>query len=306
MHGDCLDLMKNIDDSSVDIVLTDPPYGMVSKMEIDGWKKKNPRWDTKLPTQKMFDLINQKIRVNGNIIIFSQEPYTSELITSQHSNLPFCYRMVWNKCHFANSLICNKAPVSYFEDILVFSKKYDTNFSNPLREYSKNIKKFINKSKSLIFKEIGNQTIDHFMRNESLQFNLCTEKSYQILTKLYDIEKEEWFKTYSELKEIDINYKNKFKRHFNLWDGKKYKSNILKYKKESIRYHQTQKPVSLLDDLIKTYSNEEMTVLDFCMGSGSTGIACLNTNRKFIGIEKDDHYFNVAKNRIEQHQLDIK
>ena len=86
-----------------------------------------------------------------------------------------------------------------------------------------------------------------------------------------------------------------------LWEGEKYKSNILKYKKDYNGYHPTQKPVLLLEDLIKTFSNEGNLVVDLTMGSGSTGVACLNTNRNFIGIEKDNHYFEVAKKRIEEH-----
>ena len=91
----------------------------------------------------------------------------------------------------------------------------------------------------------------------------------------------------------------KTKSTFNLWDGKGHKSNLLKYAKDKDKYHPTQKPVKLLEDLIKTFSNEGDTVCDLTMGSGSTGVAAMNTGRKFIGIEKDDHYFKVAKTRIE-------
>ena len=86
---------------------------------------------------------------------------------------------------------------------------------------------------------------------------------------------------------------------FNLWEGNKYKSNILKYKKDYNGYHPTQKPVLLLEDLIKTFSNEGDTVVDLTMGSGSTGVACKNTGRNFIGIELNDEYFGIAKERIE-------
>ena len=86
---------------------------------------------------------------------------------------------------------------------------------------------------------------------------------------------------------------------FNLWQGGKSKSNVLEYKKDNDGYHPTQKPVALLEDLIQTYSNEGNTVLDFTMGSGSTGVACVNTSRNFIGIELDEGYFQIAKQRIE-------
>ena len=101
-----------------------------------------------------------------------------------------------------------------------------------------------------------------------------------------------------ELQEVDNAFKSTFKSTFNLWEGKKYKSNILKYKKDYDGYHPTQKPVLLLEDLIKTFSDEGNLVVDLTMGSGSTGVACVNTNRKFIGIEQDDKYFQIAKDRI--------
>ena len=88
---------------------------------------------------------------------------------------------------------------------------------------------------------------------------------------------------------------------FNLWEGKKYKSNILKYKKDYNGFHPTQKPIALLEDLIKTFSNEGDLVVDLTIGSGSTAIAALNTGRFFIGIEKDDKYFEIAQKRIKEH-----
>ena len=93
--------------------------------------------------------------------------------------------------------------------------------------------------------------------------------------------------------------KQQYPSTFNL-NGLNSKSNIFEYSKDNDGYHPTQKPVALLEDLILTYSNEGETVLDSCMGSGSTGVACVNTNRNFIGIELDDNYFNIAQKRINQ------
>jgi len=101
-----------------------------------------------------------------------------------------------------------------------------------------------------------------------------------------------------DYRKIDNEFKNKFASTFNLWEGKKYKSNILKYKKDYDGHHPTQKPVLLLEDLIKTFSNKNDLVVDLTMGSGSTGVACVNTDRKFIGIESNKEYFNIAKERI--------
>jgi site-specific DNA-methyltransferase (adenine-specific) len=107
----------------------------------------------------------------------------------------------------------------------------------------------------------------------------------------------EGFKPFSDLVKIE----DPNKSTFNLWEGNKYKSNILKYKKDYDGHHPTQKPVLLLEDLIKTFSNEGDLVVDLTMGSGSTGVACVNTNRNFIGIEKDEKYFKIAEERIEKH-----
>tara|TARA_R110000851_G_C12948102_1_gene552992 strand:+ start:522 stop:872 length:351 start_codon:yes stop_codon:yes gene_type:complete len=114
------------------------------------------------------------------------------------------------------------------------------------------------------------------------------------LIEAFNINKLSNFKTFEELRYIEYKYESRF----NLWEGKKYKSNILKYKKDYTGHHPTQKPVLLLEDLIKTFSNESDLVVDLTMGSGSTGVATNNLNRNFIGIELDETYFNIAKKRI--------
>ena len=108
-------------------------------------------------------------------------------------------------------------------------------------------------------------------------------------------------KEYSEIKAIDDQFKKQYASTFNLWEGNKHKSNILKYKKDYNGYHPTQKPVLLLEDLIKTFSNENDLVVDLTMGSGSTGVACKKTNRQFIGIEKEKQYYDVAVRRLSEY-----
>lgn len=288
LNGDCLELMKSIPDGSVDLILTDPPYGTMNGFNgID--------WDYTIDNDVMWSEINRVLRVNGCCVLFSQEPYTSKLITQGHNNVPFSYRAVWQKDSFANALLCNKAMVGLFEDICVFFKRHDDLKLHPLRRRIKSIVDHIGKTKKQIFSEMGHQGVCHFFRYDTDQFNLCTEATYNELIELYGIDKLDNFTPYAELVEINKSYL----RVFNLHDGKKYKSNILEYKKDYNGYHPTQKPVALLEDLIKTYSNEGDTVLDFTMGSGSTGVACVNTNRNFIGIELDKDYFDVAQERIE-------
>ena len=299
INGDCLEVMKEIPSGSIDLILTDPPYGTVSNMcsseEFQHGMKNKTDWDIALDTKKMFSECERVLRENGTLILFGQEPYTSQLITESHGNLPFNYRMVWVKDHFANGLIAKKAPVNYYEDLLVFSKKYDTLNLNPLRNYTRELFDYIGKSKNELFNEMGNQSICHFKRCDTMQFGICTEKAYNDLIRLYRIDKWDNFKTFSEMKEMNF----KCKKIFNLPDGKKIKSNVLIYKKDYDGFHPTQKPVELLLDVIRTYSNNGDKVLDLTMGSGSTGVACKNLGRRFIGIELDKEYFELAKNRIE-------
>lgn len=302
-HGDCLEVMRGIPDGSVDAVICDPPYGTMKGINCDGYGRKEHdghRWDNALEPALFLSECNRVLRMNGALVLFSQEPYTSRLITEAHGNLPFSYRMTWLKNDFANALLCNKAPVSYTEDVLVFFKKYDTLAQHPLRDYAKRLFDFIGKDKKQLFAEMGHQGVCHFMRYDSMQFGLCTEKTYRELCALYGIQGQEWFKPYAELEAINRRFKRCFKRCFNLPDGAKYKSNVLQYRKDYTGHHPTQKPIALMEDLVKTYTNEGDTVLDFTMGSGTTGVACANTGRKFIGIEMDAGYFDIARKRIEQ------
>ena len=293
-NGDCLEVMKNIPSGSIDLILCDLPYGTVKRLHIDGWKSKTAYWDNTINTELLFKEYERVLRCNGVAILFSQEPYTSHLRTFECENFEFLYPMIWKKNHFANPLCCNKAPVSYFEDLSIFSKKYDKQNLNPLREYFKNVLDFLKMNKKQIMNIIGTK-VDHCLRFNSNQFLLCTNEVYNELIDKLHIDKMKGFKTYRELEELN----KTFKRTFNLQDNSKIMSNVLEFKKESKRFHLTQKPVELLEYLIKTYTNENDLVLDNCMGSGSTGVACKNTNRNFIGIELDKNYFEIAKSRIE-------
>lgn len=334
LHGDCLEQHQHIESGSVDLILTDLPYGIMKGIGSNVEDYKNLReseWDVAIDSIKIHEIANRILRKNGKIILFSQEPLTSELIGKAISNVPFCYRMIWEKDHFANALNAKKNPVSYFEDILVFKKMNpvsDIEFKHPLRPYFKYVLDFIGINlkqinaklghrkaehtfyvtpKQAIIKEIG-QKADHSTRIGSSQFALCTEKTYNELIEAFGIDKMQGFKNFEELKEIDRPFKSKLNDDFNninpstfnLWEDRKYKSNILKYKKDYNGYHPTQKPVLLLEDLIKTFSNAGDLVVDLTMGSGSTGVACRNTGRAFIGIEREESYFRIAEKRMNQ------
>ena len=302
-QGDCLELMKNIPDGSVDLVLTDPPYGTMKGASLDGWKNQTTEWDIAIEPVKIFEQISRILRQNGKAILFSQEPYTSRLITSAIPSLPFCYRAIWYKNVHANALLAKSAMVSRFEDICVFSKLgHDYCGENPLREYFAKVYGFIGKTKKEIMQVIG-QKADHCFRLNSSQYSLCTKSTYQELIDVFGIDKMQGFIEYAELRKTQDEYTQKYASVFNLWQGGKSKSNVLEYAKDNDGYHPTQKPVALLEDLIQTYSNEGNTVLDFTMGSGSTGVACVNLNRNFIGMELKQEYFNIATERINDARL---
>ena len=300
LHGDCLELMKGIPDGSIDMILCDLPYGTIKGMQIDGYKIRGEcatSWDERIDTAKLFAEYERIIRMNGVAILFSQEPYTSHLRTFKSKNFNFSYPLIWKKDHFANAMVSKKAPVSFFEDLSVFHKIYDWELLHPLRGYAASVLAHIGKHKKDIINEIG-QKADHFFRVDSMQFSLCTEKTYQEMIDKFNIDKMEGFKTFAECKEID----STFKRTFNLPAKSKFVGNVLEFKKDYQGFHPTQKPVLLLEALVKTYTNEGDVVLDNCMGSGSTGVACVNTGRKFIGMELDKQYFDIACSRITEAQ----
>lgn len=305
-QGDCLELLKDIPDGSADLILTDPPYGTIKGMELKGWDASKTAWDSAIDSDRMWHEINRVLRVNGCCILFSQDPYTSELMNNGHNNVPFSYRLVWDKKHYASPLGCNKFPVNYYEDVCVFFKKHPSSNSHPLSEIVKESQSkaglYWNQGLDQIYidngwsKSLSNAkaVLKHFLNWNYVQFSAPSELQYNRVSRFIDLP------ALSEMQRICRDYKSATPRVFNLHDGKKYKSNILEYKKDYNGYHPTQKPVLLLEDLIKTYSNEGDTVLDFTAGSMSTAIACINTNRKGIMIEKDSHYFKVGSERVER------
>jgi len=296
-NGDCLEVMCKLIESGVkvDAIITDPPYGTVKGMVLKGQTKKTTHWDTKLDIKELNKRFNLLLREKGVLIMFSQEPYTSEMVTNADKNIPFSYRMIWLKSHFASPLCAKKAPVNYYEDINVFFKKYDIHMENPLRRYFGEVLKYIDKPLKKINEDLGHRKAEHSFYISSTQFKLMTEEVYSELMEVYDLNGMEGYREYEELRMTNKNYSVVF----NLY-GEKKKSNVLQYKKDYSGIHPTQKPVLLMEDLIKTYTNEGDLVLDFTMGSGTTMVACKNLNRKGIGIELDEGYFNIAKDRVDK------
>ena len=199
-QGDCLELMKDIPDGSVDMILADLPYGTIKGAKLDSWVNQTTEWDEVIDTGRLFLEYERVLRMNGVAILFSQEPYTSHLRTFKSENFIFLYPMIWKKDHFANALISKKAPVSYFEDINVFAKKYDKQNLHPLRGYFKKILEFVGIEPSKINSVLGHRRAEHCFYIESSQFGLCTENTYQELIYKFEINKMNGFKVNIETK----------------------------------------------------------------------------------------------------------
>jgi site-specific DNA-methyltransferase (adenine-specific) len=302
IQGDCLIESDKIESGSVDLILTDLPYG---NMNTDGGRKLGINgWDLAIEPKKVYEIANRILRKNGKMILFSQEPYTTKLINETISNVSFNYRATWEKDNFAVALGANANMVSFTEDILIFTKTVEDKSEHPLQNYFYD--EFV--KSGITVKEycskLGTKHASHFF-TKGMQFRVPNEKylkQLQSLTGLFNITIEEVKQKQKEFLEYN---RTKFASTFNLWEGNKYKSNILKYKKDYTGHHPTQKPVLLLEDLIKTFSNENDLVVDLTMGSGSTMVACQNTNRNGIGIEQDSKYFKIAQDRVEVNKFKL-
>src|SRR5574344_669848 len=302
--GDCLIESDKIVTGSVDLILTDLPYGTVKGAKFYDYCG-NVMWDNVIDTNKIMQLANRILRRNGKMVLFAQQPFSNNLMNYALPNLPYSYTMIWEKDNFANPLISAKAPVNYYEEILIFSKGNhgDLGEDNTYREYLNEERKKAGLTLDQMCGVCGLNTKGH----GGSAYHWCSSKQPQLIPEKHYLtlrEQTGYFKKdYIELKQIHQKCFQKDISVFNLWEGNKYKSNILKYKKDYNGYHPTQKPILLLEDLIKTFSNEGDLVVDLTMGSGSTGVACKNTNRSFIGIEKDEGYFKIAEQRINARTL---
>ena len=305
--GDCLIESDKIESGSVDLILTDLPYGTVKDLY------KNTSWDVVIDTEKIYKLANRILRKNSKMVLFCQEPFTTELMSKALPNISFNQRLIWEKDSSGNMLFAKKACVNFYEDVLVFSKDYDLEYvtpNNPMFKYFKDCKSKGN----LTTKEYNHLYCDYVGKTENRDRGMvarCWETSqfwfpnkdiYENVLQPTGFFTEQW----EVLNEINNDFKSKYLSTFNLWEGNKYKSNILKYKKDYDGHHPTQKPVLLLEDLIKTFSNENDLVVDLTMGSGSTLVACQNTNRNGIGIEMDEDYFEIASLRCEINEENLK
>lgn len=230
-HGDCIEKMKEIPNSSVDMILVDLPYGMTKN-----------EWDKTIPIDELWKEYNRIIKWNGAIVLFANNPFGIDLIYSNRKD--FRYSLVWEKNKFSDFLNAKRKPMKIHEDIHIFYKAQPT--YNPQMSKGKPYERW------------------------------NTQKSVDDQT----------------------NYGKHKENHVVNTEGTRLPTTVLRFNRVERPDHPTQKPTELLEWLIKTYTNEGETVLDSCMGCGSTGVACKNTNRNFIGIELNLDFFNFASNLL--------
>ena len=234
MHGDCLEMMKDIPDGSVDIVLCDPPYGTIYC-----------KWDNVISFAEMWKQYNRIVKEDGVVALFALQPFATKLIGSNLKR--YRYSWYWIKNNKTGHMFAKLQPMRQVEEVCIFYKKHPTYLPQGLIEL------------------------------ESAKVNRTRA-------------------TQDSVYRVDKNDNVSVQKYTN------YPSNVLQFdsdaKSGTGRLHPTQKPVDLLEYLVRTYTNPGETVLDNCMGSGSTGVACVNTGRNFIGVELDDNYFEIAEKRI--------
>lgn len=231
-HGDCLELMRGIPEGSIDMVMTDPPYGTTSC-----------KWDAVIDLAEMWAELKRVVKPSGAIVLMAAQPFTSVLICS---NLKmFKYAWVWDKMGVTGFLNAKKQPLRASEDVCVFYRKQPT----------------YNPQMRLGFKPYHIKAVAKPVNKPGTVYRALKSPASQS-------------------------------------DDSRYPINLLAIKRDPFRIHPTQKPEALMAYMVKTYANAGETVLDFTMGSGTTGVACVNTGREFIGIERDSAYFSMAAGRI--------
>lgn len=231
-NGDCFELIMSIDDNSIDLILTDPPFNITARNS----------WESAWPLDKMWESYNRILKPCGVVAIHAMQPFTSKVVMSNIEN--FRYEWIWEKTQGTGFLNAKKQPLRNHESILIFYRRPPT--YNPQMR-------------------VGFKPYTCKQGYHTSNYNDRGAATKEVIT---------------------VN------------NGERYPLTVLKFERDSNKYHPTQKPVGLLEYMIKTYTNESATILDNTCGSGSTCLAAKNTNRKFIGIEKNEKFFNIAKTRL--------
>ena len=246
LKGDCIEKMREIEDNSIDSVITDPPYGTTGCS-----------WDRLLNHEEMWKELKRITKHQAAIVLFSNQPYTTDLISSNIEM--FKYTWVWIKNRPTLYQHAKNRPMGKHEDICVFSKA-----------------------------GMGHASL---LKDNRMKYNPVGVKEEKKTKKVGP----------------QPNYigprDNQNGKEYEAQTG--YPSTVLNFNSEIVLYHPTQKPVALLEFLVKTYTDENETILDFTMGSGSTGVAASLNNRNFVGIELDENYFQIAEKRIKDSNVNL-
>jgi len=313
--GDCLELMPKIADKSIDMILCDLPYGTTAC-----------KWDTIIPFEPLWKQYKRIIKDNGAIVLTASQPFTSKLVMSNQEM--FRYEWIWEKEMGSNPLLANKQPMKSHENILIFQKgskeiTKDLTTFKELRAYALKLREHIKYTRKKMIESIGDGSSQHFFEPFGPQWSLCTLKTYRKIEEVFNIR--EWFgfieyidlqKEYiKEDKKINLQkekgkpyiaktgkgnmpHLNRLENNITINNGDRFPKTILRINTER-GIHPTQKPVALFEYLIRTYTNENNTVLDNCAGSMTTAIACIKTNRNWICMEQEEKYCIAGQKRID-------
>ena len=264
INGDCLVEMRSIEEHSIDLILCDLPYGTTDRKGSESKKNAGSRllkWDTVIPLDELWLEYKRILKPRGAVVLTADQPFTSKLILSNVEW--FKYEWIWKKKKTTGFLLANYRPMKQTEDVVVFSPAGAAAASKNGKNMTYNPQGLIEKR---VKKKNNPKRLGKFLHNPEFM-----GKNNKLLH--------------------ETEYEQKYTN---------YPSEIIEFGLDKNVVHPTQKPVDLMEYLIKTYSNENETVLDNCMGSGTTGVACVNTNRNFIGIERDEKYYDMAKSRIDE------
>lgn len=322
LHGDCFERMKEIPANSVALVLCDLPYGLT-----------DADWDNALDLNALWEEYKRIVVPCGTIVLFAQQPFTTDLINSRRPWFKYCW--CWVKNTRVGGLYCHSQPMRQTEDVVVFQKVPDRVDPATVPEWAEIRRYLLDEYQRLGLTRkcsdeiLGSQMTGHYLNSSQWQppsleaytkLQQATggfQRSWEELRRLYEkggagsaVAGKQRFVRYHPPGvreyiggEVHLPTTSDLYKNVNVQGGYRYKTvghptNVLRFDTPTGRLHPTQKPVPLLRYLICTYTDEGETVLDNCMGSGSTVIAAIDTGRRYIGIEKDERYFKAAKERV--------
>ena len=303
------------------MILCDLPYGTTACS-----------WDSIIPLDRLWEQYARVIKDNGNIVLTAQGVFCAKLIC--YKETWFNHDYVWIKNQHSNFALTGIQPHRYFENVLVFrpprKDDIEIQFNKELRAYFKQVNEFIGLPRKQIQEKLGHMGYHHSYGVNGKQFDLCTRETYEQLIECFKIDQMQGYLNFETLQSMNtpftFNFDDRIKASYEYTgknrmsssmygndekprENKKYiKTEYENYPRNTLYFdcergqHPTQKPVALFEYLIRTYSNEGEVILDNCSGSGTTAIACLNSNRQYICIEKDETYYKRSLERIANHE----